>query len=643
MNRIKFTVTSICFLVVSTLLGQVLTTKEYQAKYPGESAVYLIKRQTFKMDLVKDTLSVTSIHKDECIFLDVNAKNHAKDHIYSGSLSPVSNISAETRIPLGNGKFKSYPVKQMSLSAAFNSGVFYDDLKKYEFVYPQLQEGAITSLSYSVNYLLPQLINPFRFSAGYPCELSEVVLECHNDILFDTLLFNVTVDKIEYSQVKKGSYTIHTWRMRNVPSMVFEGRSLDVDYYAPQIYFKVNKINTAKGQKVYFENQQGLYDWLYTFVDKVQNENDASIQKLSDSIRAVSKSDYELSKNIFYWVQDNVNYVAFENGYAGFIPRYASDVYNKRYGDCKDMANLIYQIHKSAGLNAHIAWIGTRDIPYKITGMPSPCDFNHMIAAVEIKDSTYFLDATGKYQPFGFPTDHIQGKQALLSITSKEYRILDVPVLPSLRNAVIDTVYCKLNGTQIIGTGIRTLEGYPKINFAYRYLGTHKEEKEERLISYLKFGNNKCKITDAKAMNMDDKDKLSRFTYSYELPDYVVSYEDEIFVNLHLFKIYSTDIIDTTTRKLDYMRDYKSQLNEVIVFEIPVGYTLKSVPQNRSYRYEKANFEFSYVVKDGKVVLTKKIAINSLLLEKEYFSEWNTLVTEMNKAYKENLTLKKIK
>jgi hypothetical protein len=638
---------NICLLLFVLLSfygsAQTLSTKDYLAKYPGEAAVYLVKRQTFKMDLIKDTLNLSAEHYDECFYLNGTAKNRSEDKIYSGTLNPVSNIRAETKSLDEKGKYKLYPVKQFSLSPSFSSGVFYDDMKEYKFVYPQLQEGSITKLSYTTNYLLPQLISPYNFAAEYPCDASELVLICNNTIEFDTLLYNVSPNQIEYTHIKKGNYTTHTWRMKNLPAMVFEGRSVNIGYYSPQIFIKVNKINTPNGNRIYFENQQGLYNWLYTFVDKAQNEKDASIKQLSDSLKTVSKTDYELSKNIFYWVQDHVNYVAFEDGYGGFVPRAASEVYKKRYGDCKDMANLISVIHKSAGLDAHIAWIGTRDIAYKITAMPSPCNFNHMIAEVNINDSTYFLDATGKYQPFGFPTDHIQGKQALISLTDKTYKIVEVPILPKERNRVYDSVQCALTDMRLKGTGYRTVAGYPKIDFTYRYVNAHKEEKIQYLNNYLKFGNNKCSISNASVKNIENRDAKLIFKYDYELPDYVVSYQDEIFVNLHLFKMFTADIVDTLTRKLDFIQDNTTLLDEVIVFEIPAGYTVKNIPLNKSFSYGKAGFDFVYE-KSGKVITLKKsIFMNSLLLEKKDFKEWNKMISEMNKSYKENITLKKNK
>src|SRR6202007_3318509 len=137
---------------------------------------------------------------------------------------------------------------------------------------------------------------------------------------------------------------------------------------------------------------------------------------------------------------------------------------------------------------------------------------------------------------------------------------------------------------------------YPKINFTYKYINEHRDARSQMLSGYLKLGNNKCKVDNVQLTNVEDRDKPVSFSYTFDLPDYTVSYDDEVYINLHMYKLYNGEWIDTASRKLDYEREFKSELKEVIVFEIPEGYTLKSVPANKSYRYDKAGFEFIYEV-----------------------------------------------
>ena len=49
-------------------------------------------------------------------------------------------------------------------------------------------------------------------------------------------------------------------------------------------------------------------------------------------------------------LQNNINYVAFEDGLGGFIPRGAASVCDKRYGDCKDKSLLLVTLLRDEGL-----------------------------------------------------------------------------------------------------------------------------------------------------------------------------------------------------------------------------------------------------------------------------------------------------
>ena len=46
-------------------------------------------------------------------------------------------------------------------------------------------------------------------------------------------------------------------------------------------------------------------------------------------LTAKAKTDEEKIKNIYYWVQDNIRYIAFEDGIAGFKPDDSQNVFKK--------------------------------------------------------------------------------------------------------------------------------------------------------------------------------------------------------------------------------------------------------------------------------------------------------------------------
>src|SRR6185369_12627115 len=159
------------------------------------------------------------------------------------------------------------------------------------------------------------------------------------------------------------------------------------------------------------------------FISKLENTKDETLKQLADSLIANVNTPREKATKIYQWVQANIKYIAFEDGLEGFVPRRAIDIYNHRFGDCKDMASILTALLQLSGLKAYFTWIGTRDIPYDYTDVPLPICDNHMIAALDVDTEWIFLDATDPNCIFGLPSSMIQGKQALISISKDDYKI----------------------------------------------------------------------------------------------------------------------------------------------------------------------------------------------------------------------------
>jgi hypothetical protein len=128
------------------------------------------------------------------------------------------------------------------------------------------------------------------------------------------------------------------------------------------------------------------------------------------------------ARRIYNWVQKNIKYVAFEQGMEGFVPREANLVCNRRFGDCKDMSSILTVMLNTAGVPAYYTWIGTRHLPYRYAETPLPLVDNHMISTIKLNDKFIFLDGTDNNCVFGMPSEHIQGKEALLAMGEKNIR-----------------------------------------------------------------------------------------------------------------------------------------------------------------------------------------------------------------------------
>lgn len=104
---------------------------------------------------------------------------------------------------------------------------------------------------------------------------------------------------------------------------------------------------------------------------------------------------------LYDWVQSNVRYVAIEVGLGGWRPHTAAEVFEARYGDCKDKANLLRTMLKLAGIESSMASLYAHDgVPRRFV-LPGLGNSNHAILAVHLGDETVIADPTTRSVPFG--------------------------------------------------------------------------------------------------------------------------------------------------------------------------------------------------------------------------------------------------
>lgn len=74
-----------------------------------------------------------------------------------------------------------------------------------------------------------------------------------------------------------------------------------------------------------------LYSWYQSLVKNINKEApDPEMVKVVDSLTAGKSTEFEKVKAIYYWVQENVKYIAFEYALGGFVPRDANLVFKKK-------------------------------------------------------------------------------------------------------------------------------------------------------------------------------------------------------------------------------------------------------------------------------------------------------------------------
>ncbi|MFT4171387.1 MAG: DUF3857 domain-containing protein [Rhodocyclaceae bacterium] len=97
-------------------------------------------------------------------------------------------------------------------------------------------------------------------------------------------------------------------------------------------------------------------------------------------------------------VQDDIRYLAQPFGENSHRPAPPAEVLARRFGDCKDKTLLLVTVLRRLGIDAVPALLSTQNRRGLAKLLPSPLDFDHVIARVRLADGEYFIDPTLRRQ-----------------------------------------------------------------------------------------------------------------------------------------------------------------------------------------------------------------------------------------------------
>ena len=613
------------------------TFQDYKKQYPDFNEIILNDNQSYDFSIEKNKIKVIQDNHFESIILNENGINNNQESFSYSELVKLKSYEAFSIIN-NNGKEKKIKVTQTNEKQVNESSVFFNDVKKRQLIFPNLEPGSKKVYDYQTEFLDPFLLHKYIFANNIPVKNASFEITTEKDINIGYKVFNDPNSSIQFTKSEKKGKWLYKWQMQDISPIKMEGNSPGYMHIVPHlnVYIKDYLIDNTKIEVL--DNEEKLFNYYKSFVKNLNTKEDANLKAKSIEVTSNLKTDEDKVKAIFYWVKDNIKYIAFENGYEGFIPREASLVCERKFGDCKDMASIISAMAKYANVpNVTIAWIGTREIPYSYSELSTPAVDNHMIAVFKNAEEYIFLDGTDKETRYGIPTAFIQSKEAMISENGK-YKILNVPTVSADKNEIKEFVKLKIINDKIIGSGKNEYIGYNRSSVLSQIGDVTNKTRFEMIKSLVLKGNNKFTLKDFTEQNQTDRDKPYEVNYNFELENYVIKVDKEMYVNMFLDKYFETLTIESdrvAKFDFDYLTSYKTQYQ----LEIPINYSLKYKPENFSLDNELMKANFSYEIKNNILFLDIAISEKKLILDKDKFELWNETIKKIKSNYSETLIL----
>ena len=514
------------------------------------------------------------------------------------------------KVLLENVKVKFADVKDY-----FIQNIFYADLKVKQFnCSVELPSDYLISYSYEVKYNDLKFLTSFFFQDNDEA-VEEVEIKIKKDEHVDFSIFEFNLDEIKKEE--DGSYVKYSGK--NLKRVKATNASVKGNYYLPHIIVSVGEFKSQGKTTEVLKSTDSMYKWYNSLINELRPD-EAGIDKMASAITKNASSDKDKINDIFTWVQNNVQYVAFEDGIAGFKPTEAHKVASLKYGDCKGMANLLVNLLKAEGLDARHAWIGTRSNDYNYS-IPSLVVDNHMICGLKFDNKMYYLDATSKSASWTSPPSHIEGKEVMVA-NQDAYEIYTIQKSAPKQNELLLTGSIDLNTKRKAIKLKVELTGHFKKDFISYETNAPLSDKENVPFYFVRKymqGINVEQITKP----VISGDKIT-YTISGTYKNVAVGSKTVVFPFLNVFRFQEIDKINPPAY-INYP--------QTIVVDLDVKNSGQSIKEN----YPKSkigndNYNASYYTESsgGTCKVHQEIFLDILHTPVDDSSDWNDFVAQLN-------------
>jgi hypothetical protein len=605
--------------------------KALKVEFPDDDVALVSSVDYVTFDLNKRDDKVTVIHSAKENMINIDTRADLQKYTFYDGESTIEKFEILYR----NEKDAPFYVKD---EAYKSNDLFHNDSRvKYATMdFPLRGYRYLTHIE--KHYKDVKYFTKLYFNGQYPTVKKTIKIEIPNwlNLELKALNFDGYDIKKKVTSNSRGTAKIHTYTLKNVSAMYDDSNAPGPTYIYPHLLILAKTFKNGDDTVNLFDSTQDLYNWYKSLVNSLENDN-TDIKSKVVELTENATSDEEKIKNIYYWVQDNIRYIAFEDGIAGFKPDEAANVFNKRYGDCKGMANLTKQMLIEAGFDARLTWIGTKHIAYDYS-TPNLSVDNHMICSLFKDDEIVFLDGTEKFNSFGEYADRIQGKQVLIE-NGEDFILKYVPSTTADFNKEKFAYNLELTGESITGNAIKAYNGESRASLLHYFNGLKNDKKDEFLEYYLNKGNSNIKVTDIETSDLLNRDDTIDIAYNIDIKNAVSFFDGQIYIDLDFDKELSSYTMEK--RKTDFIFGTKKDIESTTQLTIPAGYSVSHLPENINVSSENYDMRVNFTEENNTLIYKKRFKIKNAKIEINDFEEWNGFITKLNAIYNEQIILTK--
>lgn len=532
---------------------------------------------------VQDTGEVLTLERRVIKILRPEGRELARVHVFFDNETKLKSFHAWSVTATGT----EYEVKEKEFQERDLDGrdELYSDVRVKEAVVPGADPGTVIAFEYEQRNRPYLMEDTWQFQERLPVEKARYTLRLPSTWEYANSWFG----HAEIKPAETGANT-WTWELGEISGIEREPHMPSWRSIAGRMvisYFGNVRGQAAKSARSWTQ----IGSW-YNDLTAGRRQASPEIHDRALQLTAGKSSFIDKVGAIASFLQGDIRYVAIEIGIGGFQPHSASDVFRKRYGDCKDKATLMSSMLHEVGIESYYLVVNTNRGEVA-PGAPST-RFNHVVlaiavpkgdlaesypAVISLKSRQYLIfDPTDQYTPVGQLHYQLQGGYGLL-VTDAGGELVLIPVFAPIGNQLKRVAHLKLQPDgSLAGEVSETRTGEHAWNSRAQLLNTRGNERSKALEGFLGTFLNGFSLEKSESENLERNDRDLILKYDFTARNYAKNAGPLLLVRPRVLGAKELQLATDKPRKFPIEFAAATHETDIFEIEIPQGYLVDELP-----------------------------------------------------------------
>jgi transglutaminase-like putative cysteine protease len=553
----------------------------WEEKYSDETFTYLLMERT--VELKRDWSTQETIRMVAKIQKE-GAKSLGEITIdYDKSFQEVKDIKAFITSPEG----KKIKYKSIQDLAPYSGDPLYSDSRTKVITMPNVVPGSIIDWQATIITKKPIIKDAFCDSFDFSF-----------DAPIKSLQYKLTIPKNTSIQIKNHNVNIKPQIKEEGDKIIYGWQKDFIDKFEPEEQMPPSDEFIEYITVSNIKRWEDIANWYGDLINKNLKLSAAMKGKVKELIKDRDKP-IDRIQAIMKYIQDNFRYVSMSFGYHRYEPHPSDDVFNNKYGDCKDQVLVCMAMLKEAGIIAYPALFCDEDDGSPKDKLPMLGYFGHVILAIELEGKTYYTDILAKGYRFDEIPLGLQGGYVFV-VNDKGGLFEQLPILDETENLTLKEtkVTIREDGSALIEV-ISLWSKRLSIKLREDWKNMTEKQRKEFLESLDETYTSGGKMFERKWENLDSDYGQIKSFIKYERPRWAEVSGD--------FMSFGAGGYERDKDFLKEKRNYpimfwsNSLSKETKIYLIPGSFEIVNCPKNINIQNEFTEFSRNYKIEGTKI------------------------------------------